>query len=218
MKDEELYMQHHIIKTYLACASSLLISAGKFKESYRKTNAEFQRLYSKKFPELAKRIDDATKMKISPHKEMRNIKERWFLARDDLTFVLSYISEKHLKIKARSIQELTRMLYRKLPYVYFTPYLPFGSLSRMAFPSQYVLNILYFTRTHYINSLFLWRDIGIRIALAAFLLLHSLDNPELNNDVYSHIKTFYPVKSKKWEDLRKSLLYAFDGYFSQKII
>jgi predicted nucleotidyltransferase len=217
-KDEKLYMQHHIIKTYLACASSLLISDGKFKENYRKTNAEFQKQYNKQFPELAKRIDEATKMKIYPHKEMRDIKNRWFQARDDLTFVLSYISKKHLGIKSDNVLELTREIYKKLPYVYFTPYLPFGFFSRIMFPAQYALNILYFTRTRYIKSLFLWRDIGIRISLAAFLLLHSIDNPSLNNEAYSHIRTFYPVKSKNWEDLRKSLLYAFDGYFSQKII
>lgn len=218
-KDEKLYAMHHIIKTYLACASSLIISVGKFSESYKGTNKEFQKLYSKKFPELAKRIDEATRLKLYPkHTKIQDIKKRWFQARDDLTFVLNHISLKHLNIRAKNIKELTKKLYKKLPYFYFTPHLPFGFLSRFAFPAQYALNILYFKRTHHIRALFTWRDVGLRIAMAAFLLLHALDDPSLTEEAYKYTKTFHKPKSKKWDDLRISLLYGFDRYFSQKLI
>jgi len=220
-KDEEIFALHHIIKTYLACASSLLISAGKFAPTYRKTNSEVKKIYGKKFPELVKRIDEATRFKVMPrHKKIRDLKKRWFQARDDLAFVLAYISSKHLNIKTQNgnIKQLTSGIYKKLPYSYFTPYLPFGFLSKFAFPAQYALNLLYFKRTGYFRALASWRDIGLRIEMASFLLLFALDNESLVDDAYNYIKTFYPIRSKKWEDLRAALLYSFDRYFSQKLI
>ena len=218
-KDEKTFAVHHIIKTYLACASSLAISAGKFYPNYSKTNEGVKKLYGKKFPELVGRIDEATKMKINPRrKEIKDIKKRWFQAREDLAFVLSYISLKHLNIKTKSIRELTSEIYKKLPYSYFTPYLPFGPLSKFAFPSQYVLNLLYLKRTGYLRALLGWRDIGLRIAMAAFILLYALDDKTLLGDAYDYIKSFYPIKSKRWEDLRVALLCAFERYFSQKLI
>ncbi|MFH1249395.1 MAG: hypothetical protein V1660_04550 [archaeon] len=217
-KDERQFAMHHIVKTYLACASSLLISEGKFEPNYRRTNEAVKKIYGTRFPELVKRIDEATNLKINPKKEIGNINERWFQAREDLTFVLKYISKKHLGIEEEDIIKFTSKLYNKLPYTYFTPYLPFGPLSKFAFPAQYALNLLYFKRSGYVRALFDWRDVGLKMAMAAFVLLYALDNPDLAEVSYSQIKSFYPVKSKDWEDLRASLLYAFERYFSQKLI
>lgn len=218
-RDEKTFALHHIIKTYLACASSLLISSGKFYPTYRKTNSAFKMEYGRKFPELTRRIDEATKLKIMPrHKKIIDIRKRWFQAREDLLFSLSYISLKHLNIKSGNIKEFIGEVYQKLPYVYFTPYLPLGPFSKFAFPAQYALNILYFKRTLYFKALLNWRDIGIRIAMAAFLLLYALDDKSLLDAAYEYIKMFYPVKSKNWEDLRAALLCSFDRYFSQKLI
>ncbi len=217
--DEKTFALHHIIKTYLACASSLLISSGKFYSTYRETNSAFKREYGKQFPELARRIDEATRLKVMPrHGQTRDIRKRWFRARNDLLFAFRYICSKHLGIKSDDLREFVRKVYQKLPYVYFTPYLPFGALSKFAFLAQYALNILYFKRTLYFKSLLSWRDIGLRIETAAFLLLYALDDKSLLEDAYAYIKTFYPAKSKRWEDLRAALLYSFDRYFSQKLI
>ncbi len=218
-KDEKAFALHHIIKTYLACASSLIISSGKFAPTYRKTNSEVGKIYGKKFPELAKRIDEATRMKIMPmHENIADIKKRWLQARDDLLFVFRYICSKHLNVKSDDLREFIKEAYKKLPYVYFAPYLPFGAVSRFAFPAQYALNILYFKRTLYFKSLLSWRDIGLRIEMAAFLLLYALDDKSLLNDAYDYIRTFYPAKSKNWEGLRAALLCSFERYFSQKLI
>ena len=63
-----------------------------------------------------------------------------------------------------------------------------------------------------------WKDVGLRIAFSAFLLLHAIDDKRLLEESYSYIHKFAPIKSKTWEDLRMSLLYSFDKYYSQKLI
>ncbi|MBU2104572.1 MAG: hypothetical protein KKF67_02250, partial [Nanoarchaeota archaeon] len=218
-KDEKFYLMHHIIKTYLACASSLIISEGKFKANYSDTVKECRKIYGGKFPELIGKIEQALEMKLYPKRDTRNIIKKWFEAIDDLTFVLRYIAQKNYKIKSKGIVDLTKKLYKKLPYVYFTPYLPLPEpLAKIAFPSQYALSLLYFKRTGQIGSLLRWKDVGLRIAIAGFLLLHAISNQEFLDESYTYIKTFAPVKSKTWKDLRVGLLYGFDKYYSQKII
>ncbi|MCK4647419.1 hypothetical protein KAT24_00640 [Candidatus Pacearchaeota archaeon] len=218
-KDEELYAQHHIVKTYLAIASSLIISEGKFKANYTDTVNEFKKLYGKKFPKLTKKIEESLDLKVKAHKKMKDLKKRWFEARNDLTFALKYISKKHLDIDAKEVKELVEKLYGKLPYTYFIPYLPFPkSIAKIAFPSQFFLNIIYFKRTGYFKVLLNWKDVGLRIALSAFLLLSAVDDKSLIDGAYSYIKTFARVKSKTWKDLRIALLYSFDRYYSQKLI
>jgi len=217
-KDERFYAQHHITKAELACASSLIISQGKFKASYSETVKEFNKIYGKQFPGLGRRINEALRLKLR-YKKIKNLKKRWFQARDDLLFVLRHISKKHLDIEAKDMRELIKKLDKKLPYVYFTPYLPLPYfLAKLAFPAQYFLNILYFKRTHYFNSLLSWKDVGLKIYFSAFLLLYALDNKVLLEDAYLYIKSFSKIRGKTWKDLRIALLYGFDRYYSQKIV
>jgi predicted nucleotidyltransferase len=219
LKDEKFYLMHHIIKTYLACASSLIISEGKFKANYSDTVKECAKIYKKEFPELVKKIEQALKMKLFPKRNTKNIRKRWFEAINDLTFVLKYIAKKNYQIEAKNIIDLTRKLYNKLPYVYFTPYLPLPEpLAKIAFPSQYLLNLSYFIRTKHFQALSDWKDVGLRIAMAGFLLLHGIDNPEVLEEAFKYVKTFASVKDKTWKNLRTGLLYGFDKYYSQKII
>jgi predicted nucleotidyltransferase len=217
--DEKFLAGHYINKVYLSCASSLLISARRFSPTYTGTNKAFQKAYGKKFPKLARKVNEATKFKLSKPgtgKKEENIIKKWFEARDDLTFTLNYLANKHLNIKTNDIRELIKKIYKKLPYTYFTPYLPFPLA--VAFPAQYFLNILYFIRTRYARALLSWRDVGIKIFLAAFLLLHASDDKITLKDANKYIRTFAEPKSQAWEDLRAALLYAFDKYFSQKLI
>jgi len=218
-KDEKFYLMHHIIKSYLACASSLIISEGKFKPNYKDTVKECKKIYGKKFPKLVKKIEKALEMKIYPKRNIKNIRKKWFEAVDDLTFVLFYISKKHLKIKSKSIIELTKELYKKLPYIYFVPYIPLPKkIAKIAFPSQYLLNISYFKKTRQFGVLWGWKDVGLRIAIAGFLLLHAVNDQKILEEAYKYVKTFSPIKKKTWKDLRMGLLYGFNKYYSQKII
>lgn len=219
-KDEKFYLLHHIVKTYLALASSLIISDGKFEPNYTKTVERCSETYKDEFPELIKKIKWALDLKLSPkNRNVKDIGKKWFEAIEDLTFVLGYISKKNWGVESEGIIDLTKKLYKKLPYVYFTPYIPLPKpLAKIAFPSQYFLNLLYFKRTGKAKNLLKWKDVGLRIALAGFLLLNARDNQEILNEAYNYIKTFSSVKGKTWEDLREGLLYGFDKYYSQKII
>ena len=213
------YTFHHIVKTYLAIASSLIIADGKFEPNYSKTVKKCKEIYGKKFPDLIKKIEWALRMKLYPKREVKDIKRKWFEAAEDLIFVLKYISEKNYRIKAKGIKELTRKLYKKLPYVYFNEYLPLPKfLKKIIFPSQYFLNLLYFKRTWKFRVLFSWRDIGLRIAMTAFILLKAREDKELLKEAYDHIRRFADVKDNSWKNLRTSFLYGFDKYYSQKII
>jgi len=217
--DEKFYMLHHIAKSYLACASSLIISSGTFEPNYTDTVKTCKKLYGKKFPKLIKKIEWALKLKVSGKRPVVNLKKEWIEARDDVTFVLSYIAEKHLGVKSKNVVELTKGIYKKLPYVYFIPYMPLPKwLARFAFPAQYLLNLLYFKRSGHFPVLLGWKDVGIKIYMAAYLLLHAVDKPELLEEAYKYIKQFAKVKNKTWEELRLGLLYGFDRYYSQKLI
>lgn len=219
-KDEKFYLTHHIVKTYLACASSLIISKGIFEPNYTDTVKTCKKLYAKEFPELIKKIEWALDLKLSPkNRNINDLRKKWFETRDDLTFVLSYISKKNLNIQAKNIEELITKLNKKLPYVYFASYLPLPRfLATKAFFSQYALNILYFKRSRKIQALLHWKDVGLQIIFAALLLLHAIDNPELIEKASLYIKKFTKTKTKSWEELRLATLDGFDKYYSQKII
>lgn len=219
-RDEKFYMLHHIVKTYLAISSSLIISEGMFEPNYTDTVKACEKLYEKKFPELIKKIRWALDLKLSPeNRKVEDIRKLWFEARDDLTFMLRYLAKKHLNIDSENIEDLVKDIFKKLPYVYFTPYLPLPKpLAKKAFLSQYSLNMLYFLKTNQTRVLIPWRDVGLRIFLSAFLVLHSIDNPELLSPAYKQINIFAPIKNKSWAELRKGLLYGFNKYYSQKII
>jgi len=159
-------------------------------------------------------------MKLYPEKRKAgDIVKKWFEARNDLLFVLKYISEKNYGIKSRNLIELCRKLEKKLPYIYFEPYIPLPRFfSRLAFPSQYFLNVLYFKRSGYFPILLGWKDAGIKIILAGLIVLYSLDDKKLLKHAYKKIRNFAPVEGRDWEDLRKGVLFGFDRYYSQKLI
>jgi len=219
-KDEKFYLLHHIVKTYLAFASSLIISEGEFEPNYTDTVKRCKKIYGEKFPELIKKIVWALDLKLSPkNRKVEDIRKKWFEARDDLYFVLGYLAKKHLGVEAENVADLTKKIYKKLPYVYFTSYIPLPKfLAKKAFFSQYALNVFYSARTKQFKSLLYWKDVGLRIFLASFLVLYSIDDEKMREKAYKQIKIFAPVKSKNWKDLREGLLYGFDKYYSQKII
>ena len=108
-----------------------------------------------------------------------------------------------------------KKLYKKLPYIYFKPYIPLGSIT---FPAQYLLNILFFKKTKYKRALFSWRDVGIRVMFPAYLLLYATEDQSLVSEAEKYLKNITKVNDSSLEGLRKSLLYAYGAYYSQKLI
>ena len=112
------------------------------------------------------------------------------------------------------------LLYTFIPFliIFFLLKEAYEPLGKIAFPAQYFLNILYFKRTKYFKSLLSWRDVGIRILAPAFLLLFSINSAEYLKEIKNHLEYIAPVKGDNFEELRKSLLYAYERYFLQKLI
>jgi hypothetical protein len=216
LKDEKKYLIYHCIKTFLGCAEALLLAKKDDAPTYTERNKLFKKYYGKEFPELARKVDFATKMKFNlKFEKIKNPLKFWKEARDFLDFTLKYIAKNNLKIEFKDRRELIKKLYKKLPYIYFEPYIP---LNKITFFSQYFLNFLYFKRTGYWKTLLTWRDPGIRIFFPAYLLLFSLEEPELKEEAKKYLKKIARIKNDSWEGLRRSVLNAYGAYYSQKLL
>lgn len=214
-EDELLMITYQSIKSILGCCEALLLSKKRFAPTSSKRNKLFQELYKKELPDLAKKIDFATKLKLDfkPTKIKDPIKY-WKEARDCIYFTINYIAKKHFKILSKNKVDLMKKLYKKLPYYYFNAYLH----SKLLFPLQYLLNIIYFKKTRYLPSLFSWRDVGIRLLMPSLLLLYAIEYPNLLKEAKKYLKFISPIKEDSWEGLRKSALFAYSNYFSKKLI
>jgi len=216
LKDEKKYLIYHCIKTFLGCAEALLLAKKDDAPTYIERNGLFKKYYGKEFPELAKRVDFATKMKLNlKFEKIKNPLKFWKEARDFLDFTLKYISKNNLKIEFKDRKGLIKKLYKKLPYIYFEPYI---FLNKITFFSQYFLNILYFKRIKYWKTLLTWRDPGIRIFFPAYLLLFSMEEPSLKEEAKKYLKKLVKTKDDSWEELRKGVLKAYGAYYSQKLL
>ncbi len=215
-KNEREYAIYHSVKTFLGCAEALLLAKGDDSPTYTGRNELFRRYYSKDFPYWVKKVDFATKFKMNlEFDKIKNVFEFWKQARNFLDFTLKYIAKNNLKINFRNRKELVKKLYKKLPYVYFNSYIPLGNIT---FPSQYILNLLYFRRSGYFRALFSWRDVGIRIFFPAYLLLFALEDSSLTKEAEKYLKGVIEIKEHSWEGLRKGVLKAYGLYYSQKLI
>lgn len=212
-KDEAAMIIYQSSKAIMGCCEALLLSKKRDSPTYSGRNKLFQKLYKKELPELAKKIDSATKLKLD-FKQKKDPIKYWKEARDCIYITLNYIAKKHFNINSKNKIDLMKKLYKKLPYYYFNSYLP----SKILFPLQYGLNLLYLKRTKYFPAIFSWRDIGIRILMPCFLLLYAIEDPTLLKEAEKYLKFIAPIKGNNWEGLRKSTLQAYSAYFSRKLI
>jgi len=216
LKDEKKYLIYHCVKTFLGCAEALLLAKKDDAPTYTERNRLFQKHYGHEFPELAERVNFSTNMKLNlKFESVKNPLKFWKEARNFLDFTIKYIAKNNLKIEFKNRKELARKLYKKLPYVYFAPYI---FLNKITFFSQYFLNLLYFKRIKYWKTLLTWRDPGIRIFFPAYLLLFSLEEPLLKEEVKKYLKKLAKVKNDSWEGLRRSILDSYGAYYSQKLL
>ncbi len=214
LKDEKKYTIYHSIKTVLGCAEALLLAKGNDAPTYTERNNLFKMYYQDKFPELVKKVDFATKLKLNlQFNKIKDTIKFWKEARDFLDFTLKYIAKNNLNINFTDRKDLVKKLYKKLPKIYFKPYLPIN-----IYPAQYLLNILYFKKTKYSRALLSWRDVGLKLLFPAYLLLFSLEDTSLISEAKEYLKDIIKIKEDSWSSLRESLLYAYGSYYSQKLI
>lgn len=220
-KDEDKIVVYLTLKAILGCCETLLLSYNRFAPTYSTRNTLFKKLLGRKYPGLAREIDQATRLKLNLDFKKEDPIEFWFRGRQCLYKTLKIISNRHLGITAKDTKPFLRKVYKKLPYIYFNPYTRLG---RLSFPAQYALNIVYARKTRHWKSLLKWRDVGIRIMMPAFLLLFAIDrdgsasDKNLLAEASQYIKYMAPVKARDWGSLRDSLLYAYGRYYTQKLI
>ncbi len=215
--DEKLITAYYSIKTFLACCDILLILKGRFKPTYQERNKLFKEMYQNELPDLVKKVDFATKLKLNFQiNKIKDVVKFWKEARDTLYFSV-YLLSKTLGIDEKDKIKLLHEIYIKLPFEYFDPYLP----SHKLYPLQYLLNVKYYLRTKHFKTLTSWRDPGIRIFFPAFLLLYAIESEEFKNlslGIYNYLHKLAKIKDNTFEDYRKAALYAYGKYYTQKLI
>jgi len=194
-------------KAFLDSCAALLIFTNQFNSSYRKRAKIFQET---DFPkEFKTYVTWATKFKLKPDFN-QNADLYWEKAREWVGYSLKYILKRHLHLKDDSWPTIANAIYHKLPYTYFTPYLP----SKYLFPAQYYLTLKYTIKNWKrgeltIKPLFDWRDVGLKLAIP--LILYLYDEISLSDYYLNKI-------TSKTKPLKERALYLYGLYYLQKLI
>ncbi len=217
-KDEKLIIVYYSVKALISCCEILLMLKNRFKPTYQERNKLFKELYQSELPDLVKRIDFATKLKLNFQiSKIKDVISFWKEARDSLFFVI-YLLSKTIGIEEKDKIKLLRGIYKKLPFEYFDPYLP----SHKLYPLQYLLNLKYYLRTRHFKTLTTWRDPGVRIFFPAFLLLYAIESDDefksLSSEIKFYLSKLAPIIEDSFEGYRKAALYAYGKYYTQKLI
>ena len=198
----------HISKAFLDCCTALLIYKNNMNPTYTGRNFIFQRT---DFPkELKSKVNWATKIKVNPDFNIKNIDKLWNDARDWVFYSLRYILSNNYNVRLETTEDVADFIYKKLPFYYFIPY----TKTRYLFPLQYYLNILYFIRgiknnKFLIRPLLSWRDVGLKLPIPIMFYIH---NDKANCERYLRKIT------NKTEPLKERILSLYGLYYEQKLI
>lgn len=212
-------------KCYISICESLLILDKKFAPTSKERAKIFSEIFEKDFPELhrkipnlAKKIEKATKFKLKPDFKV-NHEWLWNEALKDILIVFEY----YIK-KTTGSDDISTAINKKLPYSYFKPYLQ----QRMGFnffPAQYALNIGYFKilkkqNEIYFSPLFTWKDVGLRLILPIYFLLkaRATNNESYLELAYWELKKFIKVEKKDFWYLKERALKAYGLYYEQRLL
>lgn len=194
-------------KGFLDSCAALLMFTNQFHHSYSQRAKIFQQT---NFPkEFKKYVNWATKFKLKPDFN-QDAELYWEKAKEWVGYSLKYIIKHHLNLRDDSWPTIAYAIYHKLPYKYFTPYLP----SKHLFPAQYYLTLKYTAtcwrkKEYSIKPLFSWKDAGLKLAIP--LILYLYDEKELANHYLSKI-------TSKTKPLKERALYLYGLYYLQKLI
>lgn len=200
-----LYETIHIAKVYTDVCTSLLVYENKYVSGYGERNKVFQKLDYPK--ELKDKINWATKLR-SNFKSLTNTKKPWEEAVYWTGFALKKILVSELKLKSDEWNYVIKQTYKKLPYVYFKPYLKFN-----LFFLQYYLNIKYFLNSFrkkefLIKPLFKWRDSGIILGIIFMSYLYDSEN----------CKKYLRRLTWNTEPLKTRILKLYALYYTQRLV
>ena len=199
-----LYETIHIAKVYTDVCTSLLVYENKYASGYEERNKIFQKLNYPK--ELKDKINWATKLRFN-FKPLTNTKKSWEEAVYWTGFTLKKILITELNLKKDDWDYVIRQTYKKLPYIYFKPYLKFN-----LFFLQYYLNIKYvlnsFRKKEFlIKPLLRWRDSGIILGVILMEYLYG-----------SKSKYYLKKITSNTEPLKTRILKLYALYYTQRLV
>ena len=117
-------------KAFLACCEGLLILNGKFVPTYSGRAEIFKKCYKhdfpelyKKLPDLAYKVEEATKFKLNPNFDFKEDPfEIWMDAAHHIGEVTKYFVSRFANINIENYHQLSQVIYKKLSANYFGKY------------------------------------------------------------------------------------------------
>lgn len=244
--DERKIIMFYTAKAYLSISEALLISCGRFEATYSKRVEAFQEIYETEFPRLHKLLPDLKekvkwardfKVKLDFH-QVGDPFRLWFKARDDIGIAFKYLIKTHLGLKSDDWEGISAAIYNRLPFYYFNSYLTDmlrqhrlpGCISKVLFPTQYYLNVLYTYRLWkkgklVFSPLLSWRDVGLRLAIPMILYLFSMEDRGTLNQKLVEVSRYYfgktvPQKEVSADplELRIQILDLYGAYCTQRLV
>jgi len=200
----------YAVKGFTDSASALLIFYGKYVSKYQDKATEINKL---DLPENYKKfVKIATEAKLNNGYVVKgkNIDEFFEKSKKWVHWTLKKILKEHLKIKSDNWKDICRIIYIKLPYIYFNDYLK----SRYLFPAQYYLNIRFFLgalrkKQFLPKSLMRWRDAGLVLGIA--MMLFSFEE-------YREAEKYLKKITNNTNPLKDRLMKLYSIYYLQKLI
>lgn len=201
----KLYETIHIAKVYTDICTSLLVYENKMVSGYEERNRIFKKLNYPK--ELKDKINWATKLRFN-FKPLTDTKKEWSHSAYWVGFALRKILVDKLNLKREDWNYVITQTYKKLPYIYFKPYLKIN-----LFFLQYYLNLKYVLncwkkREYVIKPLFNWRDSGVILGV---ILMSYLYSPEVCEHYLGKI-------TNKTQPLKIRALKLYALYYTQRLI
>jgi len=200
----------YAVKGFTDSASALLMFYDKYVSSYQDKTCEIKKLDVPE--EYKKMVELATKYKLENGYEIRGIGVDEFFEKSKkwVEWVLKKIIKEHLGIRSDDWKEICRVMYKKLPYIYFNDYLK----NKYLFSAQYYLNLKYFLESRRKDEflpkvLMQWRDPGLTLGIS--MILYSFGEEK---EAEKYLKK---LTSKTYQ-IRERLMKLYSIYYLQKLL
>jgi len=197
------------VKGLIDLCSAILIYEGKYNSRYQEREKAFESL--KGIPEeLKKWVKKATDSKLDKGYKIDNVEEAFIQSKKWVEWTLKKILKDYLRTKSEDWTEICNLMYKKLPYTYFSDYLR----NKYLFPAQYYLNIKFFfgglrKKEFLIKNLFRWKDAGLIVAIS--LILYFFNEKK-------EAERYLRKLTNKTKPLKDRILKLYSIYYLQKMI
>ncbi|MFH1359025.1 MAG: hypothetical protein ABIH37_04000 [archaeon] len=200
----------YAVKGFTDSASALLIFYNKYVSKYQDKVKEIQKL---DVPEEYKKfVEIATKAKLENGYEVKefDVDEFFEKSKKWVEYVFKRIIKEHLNIKSDNWKDICKIMYKKLPYVYFKDYLG----SKYLFFMQYYLNLKFFLEAkrkgeNLPKTLLTWKDPGLTLGIS--MMLYSFNEKK-------EAEKYLKKVTSNTRPLKDRLMKLYSIYYLQKLV